>query len=302
MSTKSDINKHDWFINIFPKNIRPFLYLARIDRSLPMLLLFLPTLWGLLAGAFYSQTPLIDTVCYVLLFLFGSIVMRGAGCTWNDITDVDFDKQVARTKTRPIASGAITKKSAFIFLIIQLLLGASVLLFLPMWSIILAFCAMIPVIIYPFMKRFTYYPQAWLGITFNWGIWVGWFVFANDNLIVPLLLHIAGWFMTMAYDTIYAHQDKDDDILIGVKSTALKFGNKTKPLVSIFYIIVIAIFIKIKYILSMGNVSFIPIFITAIYFVYLVVKLNINDSNNCLKVFKQNSYCEMILVLTFIIY
>ena len=302
MSTKSDINKNDWFINIFPKNIRPFLYLARIDRPVGWLLLFIPTIWGLLAGSYYTQTPFIDTICYIALFMFGSIVMRGAGCTWNDITDVNFDKQVARTKTRPIANGDITKKSAFIFLIIQLLLGASVLLFLPKMSVILAFCAMIPVVIYPFMKRFTYYPQVWLGLTFNWGVWVGWFVFAEGNIIVPILLHIAGLFLTLAYDTIYAHQDKDDDILIGVKSTALKFGNKTKPLVSIFYIIVIAIFIKIKYILSMGNIALIPVFITAIYFIYLVAKLNINDSNNCLSTFKQNSYCEMILVLTFIIY
>ncbi|MFL2660143.1 MAG: 4-hydroxybenzoate octaprenyltransferase [Alphaproteobacteria bacterium] len=300
MSTNSDINHNNKIINKLPKKIRRFLILARFDRPTGYMLLWIPTLWGLLASALNKNIIFQDIIFYIILFLIGSIVMRGAGCTWNDITDIKYDKKVARTFARPIANGDITKRQAFIFLIIQLSIGATILLFLPINSIIVAIISIIPVIIYPFMKRFTYYPQAWLGLTFNWGIWVGWFVFSNDNLIIPLLLHIAGIFWTLSYDTIYAHQDKNDDILIGVKSTALKFGNFTKLFLSIFYTIFIIIFYIVIKLLSSEIISLIPIFICIPLIIYYTYILDINNPKNCLKIFKYNTYIGLILTLSFL--
>ncbi|MGB1360949.1 MAG: 4-hydroxybenzoate octaprenyltransferase [Alphaproteobacteria bacterium] len=298
MSTKSDIDNNNFIINKAPKNIRPFLLLARIDRPIGVFLLYIPTLWGLMASAIYNNINLFNTIGYAILFFIGSVVMRGAGCTWNDITDVKFDRQVERTKNRPLANNTISKTQAYIFLFIQLLIGASTLLFLPINSVIVAFMSIIPVIIYPFMKRFTYYPQAWLGLTFNWGVWVGWFVFDGGNIFIPLLLHIAGICWTLAYDTIYAHQDKEDDMLIGVKSTALKFGEKTKLFLTVFYALVILIFYIISIILNAGNMALIAILISAIMFITYILILDINNSSICLKIFKHNMYAGIILGLS----
>jgi len=300
MSTNSDINNNNKIINKLPSKIQHFLILARFDRPAGYMLLWIPTLWGLLASSIDQNINFKDTILYIILLLIGSIVMRGAGCTWNDIIDIEYDKKVARTATRPIASGNITKAQAFIFLMIQLLIGLTILLFLPINSIIVAIISIIPVVIYPFMKRFTYYSQAWLGLTFNWGIWVGWFIFSNDNLIIPLLLHITGVFWTLSYDTIYAHQDKTDDILIGVKSTALKFGSFTKLFLFIFYTIFIVIFYIVIKFLSNEIISLIPIFICIPLIIYYIYILDINNPKNCLNIFKANIYIGLILTLSFL--
>ena len=224
--------------------------------------------------------------------------MRGAGCTWNDIADRDFDKKVARTATRPVASGEISVTHALLYLAFQLLLGLGIFIALPFPAQIVSVLALIPAGLYPFMKRFTYWPQAWLGMTFNWGIWVGWLSFTTTDLHIPLLLHIASVFWTIGYDTIYAHLDREDDIIAGVKSSALKLGDKTKPAVGVFYTLFICIILYIAYTLNI-NPLFYYIFVGVIIsLLYQIIKLDIHNSTVCLSLFKHNRITGILITLS----
>ncbi|CAF1350706.1 unnamed protein product [Adineta steineri] len=207
-----------------PKSIQPYIRLSRMDKPIGTWLLFLPGAWSI---AFAGTT--LHNIELIGLFAVGSILMRGAGCTINDLWDKDFDRRVERTKSRPIASGEISVRQAFIWATIQLSLSFLILIQLNIPSIILGVIALVPVAIYPLMKRFTYWPQLFLGITFNWGALMGFT--AATGIVFPsiiLPLYFAGIAWTLHYDTMYAHQDKTDDLLVGVKSTALRLGNETK--------------------------------------------------------------------------
>ena len=206
------------------KFIDALLRLARLNEPIGTWLLLLPGWWSItLASSSWSNFRL------YFLFFIGAVIMRSAGCIINDIADINFDGLVERTKKRPLVKREITTFQAIVFLSFLLLIGFAILIQFNFFSIVVGACSLILVFIYPFMKRITFWPQAILGLTFNWGALLGWSTVTGELSFTAVALYFAGFFWTLGYDTIYAHQDKTDDALIGVKSTALKFGHKTKP-------------------------------------------------------------------------
>jgi 4-hydroxybenzoate polyprenyltransferase len=227
---RTDIRTGDWVDRIAPSALRPYIRLARLDRPIGTWLLLFPCWWGIAFAA--ARWP---DAWLILLFGIGAVVMRGAGCTFNDIVDRDFDAKVERTSVRPIPSGAVSVKAAIVFMALQLALGAAILFSLNRLSILLGFLVIVLIATYPFMKRITYWPQFFLGLNFNWGALMGWAAVRGDLQASAFWLYIGGIAWTLGYDTIYAHQDKDDDLLIGVKSSALALGRYTRPFLFIFY-------------------------------------------------------------------
>ncbi len=224
----ADAVRGNWVDRYAPAATRPYLRLSRADRPIGTWLLFLPCLWG--AGLAAAMTgPRGWDVWIVASCAVGAFLMRGAGCTWNDITDRHFDAQVARTRSRPIPSGQVTVRQALIWMILQALLAAAILFTYNWMSVALGVASLALVAIYPFAKRFTWWPQIFLGLAFNWGALLAWTAHTGNLAPPALLLYAAGIAWTLFYDTIYAHQDKEDDALIGVKSTARLFGDRTVP-------------------------------------------------------------------------
>ena len=240
--TVADAVKDNWVDRFAPALTRAYLRLSRADRPIGTWLLYLPCLWGLslaiLATDSYSQHDLWTIVgCGI-----GAFLMRGAGCTWNDISDRDIDGSVARTRSRPIPSGQVTVKGAALWMIVQALLAFGILVTFYPTAIVLGIVALLPVAIYPFAKRFTWWPQAFLGLAFNWGALLAWAAHTNSIGPVPIVLYMAGIAWTLFYDTIYAHQDAEDDALIGVKSTARLFGDQSRMWLRLFLTITIILF------------------------------------------------------------
>src|SRR5712675_1740811 len=229
----------NWVDSNAPAWARPYLRLGRFDRPIGAWLLLLPCWWSVGLAAVRAAGPI--SLWHTLLFFIGAFAMRGAGCTWNDIVDRDLDARVERTRSRPIPSGQVGVPGAAIFLVLQALLGLAVLLQFNRFTILVGLASLAVVAIYPFMKRVTYWPQIVLGLAFSWGALMGWpAVFAR--LDWPALLLYAGaiaW--VIGYDTIYAHQDREDDALIGIKSTALLFGERTKSMLALFYALAVAL-------------------------------------------------------------
>tara|TARA_B100000676_G_scaffold298869_1_gene342406 strand:+ start:22 stop:1002 length:981 start_codon:yes stop_codon:yes gene_type:complete len=233
--TASDIATENWVDRWAPTPWRPYLRLARIDRPIGTWLLLIPCWWS---TAMASEGA--PSLWFMTLFGVGALVMRGAGCVVNDLADRNFDSMVARTATRPIASGQVSVPQALLFIGLLCGLGFLVLLQFNAYTVYLGFASLALIVVYPFMKRFTYWPQAILGLTFNWGALVGWSAVTGEIQAPALWLYVAGIFWTLGYDTIYAHQDKADDLLVGVKSTALKFGDETPKWLIAFYMIAVA--------------------------------------------------------------
>ena len=268
--------------------ITPFIKLARYDRPVGFMLLFWPCMWSLLLYSLYIDQTV--PIGFFVLFFIGSIIMRGAGCTWNDFLDKEYDKNVTRTKDRPLASNKIKTINAIVFLVIQLFIGLLILVQFNKLTIIIGSLALIPVFIYPLMKRVTWWPQIFLGITFNWGALLGWLSLSNDfSSIYPILLYLACIFWTVGYDTIYAHQDKDDDIVLNLKSSAIKLGENTKNALLIFYAIFFIIFAVILFSLSNSIIIHLAILSLLIHLVFQIIYLDINNSDRCLKIFKSNN-------------
>ncbi|KDQ64714.1 hypothetical protein JAAARDRAFT_235937 [Jaapia argillacea MUCL 33604] len=221
------------WVDHMPRSIQPYLYLTRIDKPIGTLLLFYPCAWSITMASYALEVPFTTPLTYIGLFGLGAIIMRGAGCTINDMWDKNLDKAVERTKDRPLARGDITPRQAFGFLGMQLTAGLGVLLQLNWYSILLGASSLSVVTIYPFMKRITHWPQAVLGLAFNWGALLGWSAVAGTvNWSVCLPLYAGGVCWTLVYDSIYAHQDKNDDVNVGIRSTALLFGSHTRPIIS----------------------------------------------------------------------
>ncbi|MDA0305072.1 MAG: 4-hydroxybenzoate octaprenyltransferase [Proteobacteria bacterium] len=279
----TDIPPQSWIDRLAPSFAKPYLRLARADRPIGTWLLLLPCWWGLALA-----TPTWPDWQVMILFAVGSIVMRGAGCTVNDIADRNFDARVARTATRPIASGKISVAKAVLFLGLQLLLGLAVLVQFNMFSIILGISSLALVAAYPFMKRITYWPQLFLGLTFNWGALVGWSVVTGSLAAPALALYGAGIFWTLGYDTIYAHQDKEDDALIGVKSTALKFGAATKPWLAGFYTITLGLLISAGWLAGLGWPFYAALGLAALHLAWQTQNVDITEPKDCLSKFKSN--------------
>jgi 4-hydroxybenzoate polyprenyltransferase len=290
----SDIRGDHWSLRLAPESARPYLRLIRFDRPIGTWLLLFPCWWSLtLAAAVAGTWP---DWRLVLLFAVGALVMRSAGCTVNDLADRDYDAKVARTATRPIPSGQITPRQALVFLAMELLAGLLVLVQLNGFAILLGLAALPLVFAYPFMKRFTYWPQAWLGLTFNWGALVGWAAVTGGLAWPPVLLYAAGLCWTLGYDTIYAHQDKEDDALIGVKSTALKLGARTRPWLAGFYGATVTLLAAAGFAAGLGGPFLLAVAAVAAHFAWQVSGLDTDDPKDCLRRFKSNRFVGWILL------
>lgn len=281
---------------MLPESLKPYGLLARLDRPIGIWLLLLPCWWGLtLAWAdFYTNGtgphPALPFPPgpFLLLFAVGTFAMRGAGCTWNDITDRDFDGKVARTALRPIPAGDVSVRQAYIFIALQLIVGLLVLLQFNWTTIVIGACSLFLVIGYPFMKRITYWPQAWLGLTFNWGVLVGWSSLHEGLHPQALILYAAGVFWTLGYDTIYAHQDKEDDVLIGVKSTALRFGGASRMWIGGFYGLTLMLISISGYMANLGVGFWVGMAIAAGHLAWQVKTVDFDNAPTCLRAFKSN--------------
>ncbi|HEY0300092.1 MAG TPA: 4-hydroxybenzoate octaprenyltransferase [Rhizomicrobium sp.] len=273
-----------------PAALRPFLRLARLDRPIGTWLLFWPCVFGLVLGAIASERPFSSwhDLYLLLLFAVGSAVMRGAGCTYNDIVDRDIDAAVARTRGRPLPSGAVTLRQAWLFLGAQLAAGLAVLLQLNLFAIEIGAASLLLVAAYPFMKRITWWPQAWLGLTFNWGALVGFAAQTGGIDAADGLLYAGLFFWTLGYDTIYALQDKDDDALIGVKSTALLFGTRARDWVLGFYAAAFALILAAGFAAHAGWPFGFVMAAAGAHLLWQVHTMKIEDPARCLKLFRAN--------------
>jgi 4-hydroxybenzoate polyprenyltransferase len=259
----------------------------RLDRPIGAWLLFWPGVFGLVLGA-KDQGFTFPTVWHVVAFGLGALVMRGAGCTYNDIVDRDIDARVARTRGRPIPSGAVSVKAAAAFTILLALIGLCVLLTLNGLAIALGVASLLLVAAYPFMKRITWWPQAWLGLTFNWGVLLGFAAESGRLGLAALLLYAGCFFWTLGYDTIYAHQDKEDDALAGVKSSALKLGSHTKPWIGVFYLLFFALVLAAGVTGGLGMVFVVAMLVPGAHLLWQVHALDIDRPLLCLKLFRAN--------------
>ena len=278
-------------------HINHFLELTRLKRPIGYMLLFWPCAWGLtLAYDFTSNYDLY--FFYLILFFLGSVFMRSAGCIINDIADKKIDQKVSRTKNRPIASGKISNILGLVYAAILCFCALLVLINFNNLTIILAFCSMPLAFTYPLMKRFTYWPQLFLGITFNYGLILGWTSIENEISIIPLVLYLGAIFWTLGYDTIYGYQDIADDEIIGVKSTSIKFKNNPKSFLFICYTITILSYLSLGYLMNVNYFFYVGALLMIFHlFFYQLKSFNSKNVDNCLKVFKSNNLFGFIVLI-----
>ncbi|EJF56605.1 4-hydroxybenzoate polyprenyl transferase [Dichomitus squalens LYAD-421 SS1] len=274
------------WVDRLPKPVRPYLYLTRIDKPIGTLLLYYPCTWSITMAAYALEAPLTTPLTYFSLFGLGALIMRGAGCTINDMWDRKLDKGVERTKTRPLAAGEITSTQAFVFLGLQLTAGLGVLTQLNWYSILLGASSLCVVTIYPFMKRVTHWPQAVLGLAFNWGALLGWSAVAGvTNWSVCLPLYAGGICWTLVYDTVYAHQDKKDDVNMGIRSTALLFGERTRPALAALSGSSMSLITYAGYLNGQGPLFYGGVALAAAQLARVVWRTNFDDRPSCWKGF-----------------
>lgn len=296
-STASDIRREAFLHRMLPRAWKPYGRLARLDRPIGTWLLLIPCWWGMMLAICAGQGPGGWTALwYGALFGLGAIIMRGAGCTWNDITDRDFDGRVARTADRPIPAGDVTVRQAKLFMAGLMLAGFIILLQFNWMAVAVGVASLLLVFPYPFMKRITYWPQAWLGLTFNWGALLG-FVAAAGYLGWPaLVLYAAGLSWTLAYDTIYAHQDKEDDALIGVKSTALKFGRASRPIIAGFFTLTTVLAGMAGWMAGVGPAFWVGLAAFAAHALWQITTVRFDNPGDCLSKFRSNRDAALLLL------
>jgi 4-hydroxybenzoate polyprenyltransferase len=296
----ADAVPNNW-VEAAPRRLRPYLQLMRLDRPRPAWLLFWPCVCGLVLGAIADERSFSEwrDFYYVVLFGIGTVVMRGAGCTFNDIVDRKIDAQVARTRGRPIPSGAVSVPAAVIFMLLLALLGLTILLQFNRFAVGMGAASLLLVAGYPFMKRITWWPQAWLGLTFNWGALLG-FAAETGRLDLPDAFLYAGlFFWTLGYDTIYALQDKEDDALIGVKSTARLLGRDSGKWILRFYAICFTLVLAAGFAEHAGWPFALIMLAAGAHFLWQVRRLKIDDPANCLMLFRANSVAGGLIALSF---
>lgn len=283
----------NWVDGLAPSYTRPYLRLARLDRPIGSWLLLMPCWWSVgLAGMHNDRFP---SLWHIVLFFIGAFAMRGAGCTWNDLVDRDLDGRVERTRSRPIPSGQVTVAQATMFMVAQALVGFLVLIQFNHFTVATGIASLLVVVIYPFMKRITYWPQIFLGLAFSWGALMGWPA-AFGRLDWPAIVLYAGSILwVIGYDTIYAHQDRDDDLLIGIKSTALLFGERTPTMLATFYAGAIVLIAAAGFMAGGGIIFTIGIVGFAAHLAWQVSRLDIDDPVHCLMLFKSNRDAGLIL-------
>ena len=290
--TASDIVRNDWVDRLLPPKVRPYARLMRLDRAIGTWLLLLPCWWGIALGwqATEQALPPLDFLWIYIVFSAGAIIMRGAGCTINDLWDRDFDSQVARTVERPIANGDISVREALAFLAAQLCAGLLILLQLNQTCWMLGGLVLVLVVTYPLFKRITYWPQLVLGLTFNWGALMGWAAVTGNVSIANFALYCAGIVWTLGYDTIYAHQDKEDDVRIGVKSSALALGARTVPFLWAVYPLTLAGIATSGCLVGLGWPFYLGLAVGGAQLLWQIRTIDLDDPKDCRAKFKSNRY------------
>ena len=283
------------------KHLNLFIELTRLKKPIGYMLLFWPCVWGL--TLVYDFNSEINTYFnYLIFFLLGSILMRSAGCIVNDIIDKKFDQKVERTKNRPIASGKISIKLALLYTLVLCFCAFLILINFNLLTIVFALASMPFAFSYPLMKRFTYWPQLFLGITFNYGLVLAWISINNSISLIPILFYIGAIFWTLGYDTIYGYQDIKDDEIIGIKSTSIKFKNNPKTFLTLCYSFLLISFILIGFLMNFSNIFYLFILIPFCHlFFYQINFLNINKPENCLKMFKSNNILGLIICINILV-
>jgi 4-hydroxybenzoate polyprenyltransferase len=283
----------NWVDNLAPAFARPYLRLARLDRPIGSWLLLMPCWWSAgLAGIQAGQLP---SLWHIVLFFIGAFAMRGAGCTWNDLVDRDLDGLVERTRSRPIPSKQVTVAQATVFMLAQAAVGLLVLIQFNRFTVMTGLASLLVVVIYPFMKRVTYWPQIFLGLAFSWGALMGWPAAFGRLDAAAFVLYAGSISWVIGYDTIYAHQDRDDDMLIGIKSTALLFGERTAAILAAFYAVAVVL-IGAAGLMAGGDWIFLlGLAAFAVHLGWQVVRLDIDDPAHCLMLFKSNRDAGLIL-------
>jgi 4-hydroxybenzoate polyprenyltransferase len=284
-------SQHRGLVAALPERIRHYALLARFDRPIGWWLLFWPCAWGVLLAGGETRWGL------VLLLLIGAIAMRGAGCVYNDIVDADLDRQVARTAARPVASGAVSKRAAWIWLLALCLIGLAVLLQLRWQAQLVALASIAPVAAYPFMKRITWWPQAWLGLVFSWGAPVGWTELRLDRLDVLAALYAGSIAWVIGYDTIYALQDREDDALVGVRSSARRLGARVRCGVAGFYAAALALWAIAFWLLRPDWLVLLALLPAALHFTWQVLTLDPDDGDSALARFRANRTAGLLVAL-----
>jgi len=277
-----------------------FIELTRLKKPIGYMLLFWPCAWGLTIAYDFSNNFRLYFF-YIVLFLLGSILMRSAGCIVNDILDKEFDKKVERTRDRPIASGKITIKLAIIYTFILCLMAFLVLINFNYLTIILAIGSMPLAFSYPLMKRYTYWPQLFLGITFNYGLILGWFSIINEPNIIPFIFYFGAIFWTLGYDTIYGFQDIKDDEIIGVKSTSIKFKKDPIVFLIICYSVFIFSYLMIGILMKFNYLFFLLLTLPILHMFYQIKMFNMKDPHKCLKIFKSNNFFGFLVLLNIVV-
>ena len=283
------------------KHLNLFIELTRLNKPIGYMLLFWPCVWGL--TLVYDFNSEINTYYkYLIFFLLGSIIMRSAGCIINDIADKKFDQKVERTKNRPIASEKISIKLALIYTLILCFCAFLILINFNLLTIILALASIPLAFSYPLMKRYTYWPQLFLGITFNYGLVLAWISINNSISLTPILFYIGAIFWTLGYDTIYGYQDIKDDEIIGIKSTSIKFKNNPKTFLTLCYSFLLISLILIGVLMNFNNIFYLFLIIPFCHlFFYQINFLNINKPEDCLKIFKSNNILGLILCMNILV-
>ncbi|MGF1651161.1 MAG: 4-hydroxybenzoate octaprenyltransferase [Hyphomicrobiaceae bacterium] len=286
----------NWVDSYAPAAWKPYLKLMRADRPIGIWLLLFPCWWSQLLAHLALGQAWID-VWFLALFALGATVMRGAGCTWNDIVDRDYDGRVQRTALRPIPAGQVTAKQALVLAVALSLVGFVVLIQFNWATIAIGIASLALVAAYPFAKRYTYWPQLVLGLTFNWGALVGWAAVTGSVSLAPLALYAGAVLWTLAYDTIYAHQDAEDDAVLGLKSTALRFGSSTPQWLWAFYGGAILLWLVAAVAAGAQFALFVAIAVSAGHFAWQIVTLEIGNAANCLERFRSNRFIGWFLAI-----
>jgi len=301
----SDAPSDNWVYRALPRAAWPYAQLARWDRPIGWQLLLWPCLWSAalaanvaLAGGSFGWARFIG---HLLLFFVGAVAMRGAGCTYNDLVDHEIDQAVARTRSRPLPSGRVTRRQAKVFMGLQALVGLVVLLQFNLFSIGLGIASLLIVAVYPFAKRFTDWPQFFLGMAFSWGALMGWAAEFAGLSLAPVALYAGAIAWTIGYDTIYAHQDKEDDALIGVRSTARLFGEKTRQWLVGLYGLAVVLFALSFWLAGVGIVAWLGLAAAALMLAWQIRALDIDDPEQCLALFKFNHVVGFAIFLALVL-
>ena len=294
----ADALKHSW-VYYLPESIWPYAQLARWERPIGWWLLMWPCWWSLALAAAVEPAPArtgyASLLFYLALFTLGAVAMRGAGCTYNDLVDIDIDDKVARTRSRPLPSGRATRERALIFLALQLLAGLLILVQFNTFTVLTGLTSVVTILVYPFMKRITWWPQLFLGFAFSWGALMGWPALYSELNLPPLALYLGCICWVIGYDTIYAHQDREDDAIVGIGSTALLFGENTRAAVSALYAAALSLFAIAYGLAGAGWPAWVGLAAGGLHMIWQMMRLDIDDPDECLRLFKSNSHFGWIL-------